>query len=156
MEIGVKYLEVPYFRHRGGGRKFSVVLSPTIQGILSIAFPSLSSGVCKHFRYTMMPNLGSKTLQASPISIREFYNVFVPLYTGVKGKRKGKNNVQAPTRRRIGISCRVSSLSKPLSICRHRCQWGRRLYGFDCSLCCSQNIPTRQAELQFRVSPYRH
>ena len=135
--------------------KFSVVLSPTyiardtfIQDLISL-WNSRST-----LWYIMVPGLGSKILQASPISVKEFYDVLVPLWTGIISK----TNVQAPAPKRpkFGISCPFPSISKPLRICRHRCQWGRRLYGFGCSLCCSQNIPARQAHLRFSIFPYCH
>lgn len=40
-----------------------------------------------------------------------------------------------------------SSLSKRLIACRHRCQWGVRFYGFECSLCCSHKISSREGAL---------
>ena len=138
--------------------KFSVVLSPTIccnKGWVpkNLYFTSHSLQNSRNISwYTMMPNLGSKFLQASPISVSEFYGVLVPLWIRITGK----GSLQAPKRPKIGISCLIFSLSKPLRIYRHRCQWRRRLYGFGCSLCCSQNIPARQADLRFSIFPYCH
>lgn len=89
----------------------------------------------------MMPNLGSKILQPSPISVAEFYDVFAPLWITLMGA------VRVPKIPRIGIFFLLSSLLKPLIAYRHRCQRGRRFYGLDRSLCCSQKLPSSEAAL---------
>lgn len=45
-----------------------------------------------------MPNLGSKILQPSPISVAEFYDVFAPLWITLMGA------VRVPKTPRIGIA----------------------------------------------------